>query len=57
MFGALRAAGRSPNVLVEAWMDRLEDETATLAQEKEWARHGVAYLRQLAAQNATGDSS
>jgi sugar phosphate isomerase/epimerase len=48
---ALRTAGRSPRcqqcVLVECWMDRLEDEAATLAQEEAWARHGIAYLHRL----------
>ncbi len=48
---AVRALGRSlpcqQCVLVECWMDRLEDEAATLAQEEAWARHGIAYLRQL----------
>jgi sugar phosphate isomerase/epimerase len=47
MLDAVRAAGRSPNVLVECWMDPLEDETATLAQEDAWARDGIAYLRRL----------
>jgi sugar phosphate isomerase/epimerase len=47
MLDAVRAAGRSPNVLVEGWMDQLEDEAATLAQEEAWARDGVAYLRRL----------
>lgn len=44
---AVRAAGRSPNVLVECWMDRLDDEAATLAQEEDWVRRGIAYLRRL----------
>ena len=47
MLAAVRAAGRSPNVLVEGWMDRLDDEAATLAQEEAWVRQGVVYLRQL----------
>jgi sugar phosphate isomerase/epimerase len=47
MLAAVRAAGRSPNVLVEGWMDRLGDEATTLAQEEAWVRQGVAYLRQL----------
>jgi len=47
MLAAVRAAGRSPNVLVEGWMDRLDDEAATLAQEEAWVRQGVAYLRRL----------
>ncbi len=47
MLDVARAAGRSPNVLVECWMDRLDDEAATLAQEEAWVRQGVAYLRRL----------
>jgi sugar phosphate isomerase/epimerase len=47
LLDAVRAAGRSPNLLVECWMDRLDDETATLAQEEHWVRQGIAYLRQL----------
>jgi sugar phosphate isomerase/epimerase len=45
MLDAVRAAGRSPNVLVECWMDPLEDEAATLSQEEAWVRDGIAYLR------------
>lgn len=47
MLNTLRAAGRSPNLLVECWMDQLDDQAATLTQEEEWTRQGVAYLRQL----------
>lgn len=47
MLAAVRAAGRSPNVLVEGWMDRLDDEAATLDQEEAWVRQGIVYLRRL----------
>ncbi len=47
MLDTVRAAGRSPNVLVECWMDQLTDPTATLAQEEAWTRQGIVYLRQL----------
>jgi len=47
MLTAVRAAGRSPNVLVECWMDRLDDEAATLAQEETWVRQGIAYLNRV----------
>jgi len=47
MLDAVRAAGHSPNVFVEGWMDPLEDEEATLEQEEAWARDGMAYLRRL----------
>jgi sugar phosphate isomerase/epimerase len=47
MLDAVRAAGRSPNVLVECWMDPLEDEAVTLSQEEAWVRDGIAYLRRL----------
>ena len=44
LLDAVRAAGRSPDLLVESWMDRLEDEAATLAQERAWAKQGIAVL-------------
>jgi sugar phosphate isomerase/epimerase len=47
MLDAVHAACRSPNVLVECWMDPLEDEAATLAQEEAWVRDGIAYLRRV----------
>jgi len=47
VLAAVHAAGRSPNVIVESWMDRLDDEAATLAQEDDWARRGLAYLRHV----------
>jgi sugar phosphate isomerase/epimerase len=47
MIAAVRAMGRTPNLLVEAWMDRLDDLDATLAQEETWVRDGVAYLKEL----------
>jgi hypothetical protein len=47
MLNTLRDAGRSPNLLVEGWMDPLDDPADTLAQEEEWTRRGIIYLRQL----------
>ena len=47
MLNTVRAAGRSPNFLVECWMDQLDDQAATLAQEEAWTRQGIVYLRQL----------
>jgi sugar phosphate isomerase/epimerase len=47
MLDAVWVTGRSPNVLVECWMDRLDDEAATLAQEEAWIRQGMAYVRRL----------
>ena len=47
MLDAVRAAGRPSNVLAECWMDRLDDEAGTLAQEEDWVRRGVEYLRQI----------
>jgi hypothetical protein len=49
MLDAVRAAGRPSNVLAECWMDRLDDEAGTLAQEEGWVRRGVGYLRALGA--------
>lgn len=47
MLDAVRAHDRSPNVLLECWMDPLEDEASTLAQEQAWIRHGITYLQRL----------
>jgi len=47
MLDTILAAGRSPNILVECWMDQLDTPTATLAQEEAWTRQGIAYMRQL----------
>jgi sugar phosphate isomerase/epimerase len=46
VLAAVYGAGRSPNVLVEGWMDRLDDEAATLALEEDWVRQGLAYLKE-----------
>lgn len=48
MLEEVRRAGRSPNLLVEGWMDPREDEAATLAAEEAMARDGIAYLEGLA---------
>ena len=55
LLAAVRANGRTPagadasgpNLLVEGWMEPLEIEAATLAQEEEWTRRGIAYLQRL----------
>lgn len=47
MLAALRAEGRYPAVLLESWMDRLDSDEATCAQEEEWVRNAVAYMRQV----------
>lgn len=47
MLAAFQSANRAPNLLVEAWMDRLKDMDATLAQEETWVREGIAFLKQL----------
>jgi sugar phosphate isomerase/epimerase len=47
MLDTVRAAGRSPNLLVECWMDQLDNRAATLAQEEAWTRQGIVYLREL----------
>jgi sugar phosphate isomerase/epimerase len=51
MLDAVRANGRRSNVLAECWMDRLDDEAGTLAQEETWVRRGVGYLRALGAES------
>ncbi|MBW2123306.1 MAG: TIM barrel protein [Deltaproteobacteria bacterium] len=49
LVAALHRAGRSPNFLVEAWMDRLENDASTLSQEDVWTRHGIRYMKDLLA--------
>jgi hypothetical protein len=46
LLGALQRSGKRPAFLVESWMDRLESETATCAQEETWLRDGIQYLKQ-----------
>jgi sugar phosphate isomerase/epimerase len=49
LVSAVRANGRTPppNLLAEGWMEPLETEAATLAQEEDWTRRGIAYLKDL----------
>jgi sugar phosphate isomerase/epimerase len=47
MISTLKDNERDPNILVECWMDRQENETKTVAQEEDWVREGVAYLRSM----------
>lgn len=47
MIALLREHRRSSNIVVEGWMDQQENETRTLAQEEDWVRQGVAYLRSI----------
>jgi L-ribulose-5-phosphate 3-epimerase UlaE len=49
LLDTIKIVGRSPNLLVECWMDQLDDQAATLAQEEEWTRQGIVYMRQLLA--------
>lgn len=41
------AAGRDPNAILEQWTPLLDDPGQTVAQEEDWARQSVAYLRTL----------
>jgi hypothetical protein len=49
LVAAVRANGRTPppNLLAEGWMEPLETEAATLAQEADWTRRSIAHLRGL----------
>jgi sugar phosphate isomerase/epimerase len=51
LLAALRAHPKlpPPNLLAEGWMEPLDDEAATLAQEEDWTRRGMTYLRNLVA--------
>jgi len=42
----LRAAGRTPNTILEQWAPPLADPAATIAREAEWAERGIRYLRE-----------
>jgi sugar phosphate isomerase/epimerase len=50
LVAAVQSNGRTPppSLLVEGWMEPLDSEAATLAQEEDWTRRGIAYLRSLA---------
>ena len=47
MIALLKEHRRSPNIVVEGWMDQQENETRTIAQEEDWVRQSVAYLRKI----------
>jgi len=47
LVSAVRRHNPAANVLVECWMDRLDDEETTLAQEERWVRQSVSHLNQL----------
>lgn len=42
---SLKSHGRTPNLLLEGWMDRLDDPQATVDQEEAWVREGLTYCR------------
>jgi hypothetical protein len=48
MLAAIKAEGRSPNVLLECWMDELKDRDETLVQENAWVKEGIIYLNHIA---------
>jgi sugar phosphate isomerase/epimerase len=45
--GALTVNGHDPNVLLEQWLPRLEDEAATIAREEDFLARGIAAVRAL----------
>ncbi len=47
LVNALAEHSRAPNFILESWMDRLDDEQKTLAEEESWVRKGLQYLRSL----------
>ena len=49
LVASVRANGRTPppNLLAEGWMEPLETEAATLAQEEDWTRRSITYLKSL----------
>jgi sugar phosphate isomerase/epimerase len=46
LLSALQLSGNTPALLVESWMDRLDDPVATCAQEDSWLRGGLQFLRE-----------
>jgi L-ribulose-5-phosphate 3-epimerase UlaE len=47
MIDLLKTHQRSPNIVLEGWMDQQENETKTVTQEEDWIRQGVSYLRSI----------
>jgi sugar phosphate isomerase/epimerase len=47
MIESLTEHGKSPNIVVEGWMDRLENEAKTIEQEEDWVRQSITYLRSV----------
>jgi len=46
LLAALQLTGNTPALLVESWMDRLDSEAATCAQEESWLCDGIQFLNQ-----------
>jgi 3-oxoisoapionate decarboxylase len=42
---SLKERGRSPNIVVESWMDQAESPEATATREEQWTRQGISYLQ------------
>lgn len=47
LIGGVSANGRTPNLLVECWMDRCDSETKTLETEEQWVAAGIDFLRRM----------
>lgn len=45
MVAVLKDHGRSPNIVVESWMDQAEDPEKTAMLEEQWTRQGIRYLQ------------
>lgn len=46
MLTAIRQSGNTPALFVESWMDRLDSEAETCAQEESWLCDGIQFLKQ-----------
>jgi len=45
MVASLKQQRRSPNLVVESWMDPAQNPEATAVQEQQWTRQGISYLQ------------
>jgi sugar phosphate isomerase/epimerase len=47
VINAIEKSGRQPNVLLEQWMDKRDNEEETLKEEQRWMKESVRFLRSV----------
>ena len=45
--GEIKKSNHSPNIFIEGWLDKLDDEQDTLKKEQDWIEQGLKYLRRI----------